>query len=58
MTDDGTDVGTFSQDTTTADGDEAIVITSVDGNEETHDSGTTTTDDEAHELGTTTVTGT
>jgi hypothetical protein len=47
----GTDDGTFVKTTITADGDEAIVITSVDGNDETNEAGTTTIDDDGHELG-------
>jgi folate-binding Fe-S cluster repair protein YgfZ len=54
----GTESGTFVHKTITADVDEAIVISSVDGNEETHEIGTTTIDEEAHDVGTTTVFGT
>jgi hypothetical protein len=41
---------------TTADGDDAIVITWLLGKDETHETGTTTGDDQV--VGTTTVTGT
>jgi hypothetical protein len=48
ITDVGTDSGIFVYETITADVDDAIVITSVDGKDETHEYGTTNTDDSAH----------
>jgi hypothetical protein len=54
----GTDDGTLVYETITAEGDDAIVIYSVDGNEETQEFGTTTTDDEAQVVGIMTEAGT
>jgi hypothetical protein len=54
----GTDAGILVYETITADGDDAIVITSVDGKDETHEYGTTNTELDYHELGITTVAGT
>jgi hypothetical protein len=55
---DGTYVGTLVYSMITAEGDEAIVIYFVDGNDETHETGTTTTELEAQVVGMTTVAGT
>jgi hypothetical protein len=56
ITEVGTESGTLVYDTITADGDEAIVIYYVAGNDVTAEAGTTTGLD--HEVGTTTVAGT
>jgi hypothetical protein len=58
MSDEATLDGTFVDKIITADGDEAIVMYSVLGNLETTEAGTTTTELDLHESGTTTVTGT
>jgi len=58
MTLDGTESGTAVYSMITADGDEAIVIYSVDGKNETHEIGTTTAELDAHDDGITTVAGT
>jgi len=55
---DGTEFGTAVHSTITADGDEAMVITSDDGKFETHEIGKMTAELEAHELGITIVAGT
>lgn len=58
MTDSETKAGTLDNSTITALGDDAIVITAVDGNETTTDSGTTTTVEIAQVDGTATEAGT
>jgi len=42
ITEFGTEFGTFSQETTANDGDDATTTTWVDGSEDTNESGTTT----------------
>jgi len=54
----GTLLGIAVHSTITADGDDLMVINSDDGSEDTHDTGTTTAELEAHEVGITTVAGT